>query len=134
MFLSLKFLKKIIQYIYIKNMDRISKNRSKVLVKFGQNLSNYRKKTGLSQEKLGLIVGLHRTTIGEIERGEQNISLINLVNIAGALEINVDLLLENIEPTKVSSVSIKANFNKTLEKIFEEKANKKYRVKKNTLK
>ena len=108
-------------------MDKTSKNRSETLTQFGENLSKYRKNSGLSQEKLGVLVGLHRTTIGEIERGEQNISLMNLVKIAGALEIKVELLIENIQPAKVSYSSIKANFNKNLEKIFEEKANKKYK-------
>lgn len=110
-------------------MDKESKTRSETLVQFGENLSKYRKISGLSQEKLGLIVGLHRTTIGEIERGEQNISLINLVKIAGVLEIKIELLMENIQPAKVSYSTIKANFNKNLEKIFEEKANKKYKAK-----
>ena len=40
---------------------------------------------GFSQESFAHEVGLHRTYVGAIERGEQNASVINLARIANAL-------------------------------------------------
>lgn len=68
-----------------------------VLQKFGGNIRSIRLKKGLSQEKLAELSGLHRTYIGGVERGERNISLINLVRLAKALDIPIDTLVKDIE-------------------------------------
>ena len=54
---------------------------------FAKNLRAYRKKAGLSQEKLGQLCGLHRTYIGGIEQKRRNASLKNVGKIANALNI-----------------------------------------------
>ena len=56
-----------------------------VLRAFGENLRARRLALGLSQEKLAELCPLHRTYIGGIERGERNVSLINIQAIASAL-------------------------------------------------
>ncbi len=67
-----------------------------VLKKIGQNMRAYRIKKGLSQERLADICGLHRTYVGSVERGERNISILNLERIANALNITIkDLLNDN---------------------------------------
>ena len=60
-----------------------------------KNIRRLRKREGskLSQEKLAAIAGLHRTYIGAIERGEQNVSIDNIERIANALDCAVDKLL-----------------------------------------
>ena len=55
---------------------------------FGKRLRELRKQRGLSQEALALVCDLDRTYIGGIERGERNVSLINIVRISKALDIS----------------------------------------------
>ena len=62
--------------------------------KVGLNIRKYRQKKGWSQEQLAFEADLHRAYIGQIERGEKNIGLINLEKIAKALNIELDNLLK----------------------------------------
>lgn len=68
------------------------KNRD-ILIKFGLKVRKFRKEKKLSQESLSFKADLHRTYIGMIERGEKNITLINIEKIAKALEIDIKDLL-----------------------------------------
>jgi len=56
---------------------------------FGQRVRELRTAKGLSQEALALACDLDRTYIGGIERGERNVSLINIQKIAAALGVPV---------------------------------------------
>lgn len=56
--------------------------------KLGEKIRRLRKKLGMSQEELGYDAKLHRTYIGSIERGEQNISVDNIHKIAKALKVS----------------------------------------------
>ncbi len=56
---------------------------------FGERVRTLRSKRGVSQEQLALACGLDRTYIGGVERGERNISLINIYKIAVALDVPV---------------------------------------------
>lgn len=56
---------------------------------FGARVRELRRAQGLSQETLALICELDRTYIGGVERGERNISLINIHKISGALNVSV---------------------------------------------
>ncbi len=62
---------------------------------FGDRIRELRRQKGLSQENLALASGLDRTYIGGVERGERNISLINIHVIAAALNVSAkDLFSE----------------------------------------
>lgn len=67
-----------------------------VLQKFGSIVRTKRKELGLSQEVLADIAGLHRTYIGMIERGEKNITLINIEKISIALALSIPELTKNL--------------------------------------
>jgi transcriptional regulator with XRE-family HTH domain len=53
---------------------------------FGRAVRDERTRIGLSQEAFADRVGLHRTYIGGIERGERNVSLGNLLKVANGLD------------------------------------------------
>ena len=50
----------------------------------------------ISQEDLGDRSGLHRTYIGHLERGEVNPSLLNILRVAAALDIDAGELLKGL--------------------------------------
>lgn len=54
---------------------------------FGKRLKEVRQSVGISQEELAFKSGLHRTYISSVERGERNISLINIKKISDALGV-----------------------------------------------
>jgi len=62
-------------------------NSENILKGFGQNLKDIRATKNLSQEKLAHIADLDRTYISGVERGVRNISLINIIRLAKALEV-----------------------------------------------
>lgn len=55
---------------------------------FGQRVRELRTKKGLSQEALALVCELDRTYIGGVERGERNVSLLNIRKIADGLGVS----------------------------------------------
>lgn len=60
----------------------------------------------LSQEAFADEVGLDRTYVGGIERGERNIATLNLIRIAIALNVEVGQLFPSIESLKTLLDSI----------------------------
>lgn len=66
-----------------------------LLVSLGLRVRKYREVLNLSQSELARIAGLHRSYIVSVEKGERNISYINLVKLAGALSIKISLLVED---------------------------------------
>jgi transcriptional regulator with XRE-family HTH domain len=54
---------------------------------FAANLRHFRKGTGLSQEALADLAGLHRTTVGMYERRRRSPKLEAIVALAGALDL-----------------------------------------------
>jgi transcriptional regulator with XRE-family HTH domain len=54
----------------------------------GRNLRAYRVNRGLSQEAFADVLGVHRTYMGGLERGERNLTLKSLERIAERLELS----------------------------------------------
>ncbi|HEX8499429.1 MAG TPA: helix-turn-helix transcriptional regulator [Pyrinomonadaceae bacterium] len=63
--------------------------------RFGLAIKQRRQEIGISQEVLAERAGLHRTYIGDIERGARNLSLENIEKLAKALQISISDLFAN---------------------------------------
>ena len=76
-------------------MARVSGTREKssILVQLGQTVSARRKELMLSQEALAHLAGIDRSHMGKIERGERNVTLLNIEKIAFALKVAPSALL-----------------------------------------
>lgn len=59
------------------------------LIAFGDKVRQIRKEKGLSQEALADLAGIDRSYMGHLERGDQNITLTKIYQIADALEVPV---------------------------------------------
>lgn len=78
---------------------------------FGDNLRQLRKASrlypgGLSQERLALEAGLNRSYVGAVERGERNISLVNICKLAHTIGCTPAELLNGLE---AGTTSVSAN-------------------------
>jgi len=58
-----------------------------ILKRFGKAVRDERQRRKMSQEILAFDSGLHRTYISSVERGQRNISLLNIHRIAKALKV-----------------------------------------------
>lgn len=68
-------------------------NKDKILIKFGDFIRLERLRRRLSQEKFAEKASLHRNCIGPIERGTENPTLITILKLAKALELEPKELL-----------------------------------------
>ena len=69
------------------------KGSDDVKLAFGAKVRECRHAKGLSQEGLATACGLDRSYIGGVERGQRNVSLINIYKIAQALAVSPKCLL-----------------------------------------
>ncbi|WP_276116628.1 helix-turn-helix transcriptional regulator [Rhodococcus sp. C3V] len=61
----------------------------------GRNLRRYRQERGYSQEAFAEVMGVHRTYMGGVERGERNLTLQTLEKMADILDVKpLSLLTE----------------------------------------
>ncbi len=81
--------------IYSDSISPMGKKQDEQIQKrFGQRVRELRKQKDLSQEALALACDLDRTYVGGVERGERNISLLNIHKIAKALGVSAKDLLD----------------------------------------
>ena len=76
-------------------MDRVEPRR--LQANLGRVIRDKRASLGFSQESFAHAVGLHRTYVGAIERGEQNVGVLNLARIANALDTPLSRLVAYAE-------------------------------------
>ena len=77
-----------------------------VKIMFGRRLRRIRLQRGLSQENFAHEVGLDRSYIGGIERGERNVSLENICLIAKALGVSPSKLFEDWDEIPLGEKSV----------------------------
>ena len=72
-------------------------NCEKYRIALGGALRKKRAKLELSQEAFADLVGLHRTYVGSVERGERNVGIDNLIKLAKGLDISLSVLIRDAE-------------------------------------
>lgn len=72
-------------------------NQTEILLQLGKNIKNIRNELNLSQEALALTCDFDRTYISLLERGQRNISFINLLRLANGLETDLSTLTKGIK-------------------------------------
>jgi transcriptional regulator with XRE-family HTH domain len=65
---------------------------------FGRRVRRRRHELGWTLEELAEEAGMHWTYIGSVERGERNLSLINIVRLARALGVGPEELVRGLRP------------------------------------
>ena len=71
-------------------------SKHEILNLFGENVRKYRRILNISQEELAHRAELHRTYIGMIERGERNLSLINIAKLSKCFNITLEELFRDL--------------------------------------
>ena len=71
------------------------------LIEIGKIIRELRKEKGFSQESFASEVGLDRTYMGSVERGERNIAALNLIKIAKTLKVEVGVLFPAAESLSI---------------------------------
>lgn len=66
--------------------------------RLGENLRALRRARKLSQEGLANALGIHRTYVGGLERGERNVTLRTVERLAELLEVDAAALLTPVPP------------------------------------
>jgi len=64
--------------------------------RFGQAVQRLRQDLDVSQEELAHRAGIHRTYLGDVERGHRNLALINICRISEALEVKPSVLFQRM--------------------------------------
>jgi transcriptional regulator with XRE-family HTH domain len=64
----------------------------------GNRVRSRRNELGLSQEALADRAQIHWTFLGQVERGQRNLNLHNLLKIAKALDVNPAVLVDELQP------------------------------------
>ena len=67
-------------------------------IRLGERIRAQRARLQVTQEALAERCGLHVTYVASVERGERNVSLINILKLAQALESDPGILLRGLKP------------------------------------
>ncbi|MEW5957754.1 MAG: helix-turn-helix transcriptional regulator [Chloroflexota bacterium] len=73
------------------------KHDQDIKFKFGLAIRKRRLELNISQEELADRASMHRTYVGDIERGKRNVSLVNIEKLANALNISISNLFTDYD-------------------------------------
>jgi transcriptional regulator with XRE-family HTH domain len=68
---------------------------------FGERVRQNRQRLGISQETLAQLSDVHWTFVGQVERGTRNLSLHNIIKLAGGLDVDPAVLIGGIGASTV---------------------------------
>lgn len=71
---------------------------------FGRNMRRYRLDAKLSQEAVGVLMGVDRAHVSAMERGKQNVTLLTIWHASHALKVPAAALLEERVGTSPDTV------------------------------
>lgn len=77
-----------------------------LLVLLGKRIHELRAAKKWSQEEFAHVSGFHRTYVGQIERGEKNMSFDNLAKVADALGVTMATLLDGLENGSAANLEV----------------------------
>ena len=72
-------------------------DKNSLEISFGLRCRQLRYRTGLSQEKFSLMIGMDRSYYASIETGMRNVTLINMNKIAHGFGISLSELLIDVK-------------------------------------
>lgn len=76
-------------------MPNLSRNRQDpILVALGEAIRRIRLSKEISQEKLALLSEVDRSYVGRVERGDNNVAVLTLSRLAGALDVSISKLMQ----------------------------------------
>ncbi|OZQ67689.1 transcriptional regulator [Paenibacillus sp. VTT E-133280] len=71
---------------------------SDVVKRVGDRIRRLRKDKGLSQEQLAELSGLHTNYVGQVERGEKNLTIETLQKVVGGLGVSLEEFFRYLDP------------------------------------
>jgi transcriptional regulator with XRE-family HTH domain len=86
--------------VHVLRLRRYFRLMTTIQEQFGARVRDLRKKRGWTQEQLGEVAGRHWTYIGGIERGERNVTLQVVADIARALDVEIGDLFRELGTTR----------------------------------
>lgn len=72
---------------------------TELVKRLGNRIRFLRKEKGMSQEQLGELSGLHTNYVGQVERGEKNVTVESLEKICRGLGVSMEDLFRHIDPS-----------------------------------
>jgi len=77
-------------------------SRSPALIELGDRIRYYRTKVShMSQEEFASGIGLHRTYLSAVERGEYNLTIMTLILITKGLGVDLEELVKDIDDLEI---------------------------------